>query len=115
MERRTVPRSHEGRPRARQIRAGRDRLAGKLTAVPPVAANRAGALAAIPVKAGMDATTIRAVAGLARKRAERGSSAVYQDGMARLGARRALEQLATDLEISADELDRTAKKPRRPA
>lgn len=61
----------------------------------------------------MDAATIRTVADLARKRALRGSSAAYQDGMARLGARKALEQFATDLEISATELERTAKKLRR--
>lgn len=61
----------------------------------------------------MDAATIRVVADLARKRALRGSSGVYQDGMARLGARRALEQLAIDLEISADELERPASRRKR--
>lgn len=58
----------------------------------------------------MDAETIRTVAKLARARAERGSSAARGDGMARLGASRALLQLAVDLEVSADHIDR----PRRP-
>lgn len=61
----------------------------------------------------MDAATIRVVADLARKRAARGGSGVYPDGMARLGAQRALEQLAVDLEVSAAELERTAKPRRR--
>lgn len=54
----------------------------------------------------MDAETIRTVAKLARKRAERGTSAAHGDGMARLGASRALLQLAADLEVTADHIDR---------
>jgi hypothetical protein len=62
----------------------------------------------------MDAATIRAVAELTRKRALR-NSASHGDGMARLGAERALAQLATDLEITAIELERHPRPPRRPA
>lgn len=59
----------------------------------------------------MDAETIRAVAKIARSRAERGGgSAAQGDGMSRLGASRALRQLATDLEITAAEFDRTTAK-----
>src|SRR3546814_18317713 len=50
----------------------------------------------------MDAETMRTVARLARSRADRGSSATHGDGLARLGAARALRQLAVDLEVSAD-------------
>lgn len=59
----------------------------------------------------MDAETIRAVAKIARSRAERGGgSAAQGDGMSRLGASRALHQLATDLEVTANEFDRTPTK-----
>src|SRR3546814_11944299 len=50
----------------------------------------------------MDAETMRTVARLARSRADRGSSATHGDGLERLGAARALRQLAVDLEVSAD-------------
>ncbi|AMU93212.1 hypothetical protein AOA14_01170 [Sphingopyxis terrae subsp. terrae NBRC 15098] len=50
----------------------------------------------------MDAETMRTVARLARSRADRGSSAAHGDGLQRLGAARALRQLAIDLEVSAD-------------
>lgn len=53
----------------------------------------------------MDAETIRTVAELARQRAERGTSAAQGDGMARLGASRALLQLAADLDVTADHID----------
>lgn len=53
----------------------------------------------------MDAETIRAVARLARARAARGSSAAQGDGLVRLGAARALNQFAIDLEISAAACD----------
>lgn len=59
----------------------------------------------------MDPETIRTVAKLARSRADHaGGSAAREDGMARLGASRALRQLAVDLEVTADEFDRTRKK-----
>jgi hypothetical protein len=59
----------------------------------------------------MDPETLRAAAKLARMRAERGGgSAAREDGMARLGAARALNQLAADLDVTADEFDRPAKK-----
>lgn len=59
----------------------------------------------------MDAETIRAVAKIARSRAERGGgSAARGDGMSRLGASRALHQLATDLEVTAAEFDRPTRK-----
>src|SRR3546814_4649495 len=45
---------------------------------------------------------MRTVARLARSRADRGSSATHGDGLERLGAARALRQLAVDLEVSAD-------------
>src|SRR3546814_3978308 len=45
---------------------------------------------------------MRTVARLARSRADRGSSATRGDGLERLGAARALRQLAVDLEVSAD-------------
>jgi hypothetical protein len=53
----------------------------------------------------MDAATIRAVAELVRKRAAR-NGANHGDGMARLGARRALTQLADDLDVTAREFER---------
>jgi hypothetical protein len=52
----------------------------------------------------MDAATIRVIADLARKRAQRGASSTQGDGMARLGAARALSQLAADLDASAEAL-----------
>lgn len=64
----------------------------------------------------MDPETLRAAAKLARMRAERGGgSAAREDGMARLGASRALHQLAADLDVTADEFDRPTKKRSRPA
>jgi hypothetical protein len=54
----------------------------------------------------MDSTTLRTVAELARKRAARGCSGAQSDGMMRLGAARALNQLAADLEASALEFER---------
>lgn len=56
--------------------------------------------------------TLHIVAGLARKRAERGSSSAQGDGLIRLGATRALTQLAADLEASAQEFARRPTKPR---
>jgi hypothetical protein len=50
----------------------------------------------------MDPQTLRTVADLARKRAARGASGTTSDGLMRLGAHRALEQLAADLEATAD-------------
>jgi hypothetical protein len=52
----------------------------------------------------MDAATIRAVAELVRKRARNGAD--HGDGMARLGARRALTQLADDLDVTARQFER---------
>ena len=54
----------------------------------------------------MDSTTLRTVADLARKRAARGCSGTQGDGLMRLGAARALTQLAADLEASAAEIER---------
>ncbi|MBB4097465.1 hypothetical protein [Sphingomonas kyeonggiensis] len=63
----------------------------------------------------MDTETLRVVAGLARKRAAR-NGADHGDGMARLGAQRALTQLAIDLEVTAAEFDRQDRRVRkRPA
>jgi len=58
----------------------------------------------------MDAETLRAVAKLCRSRAH-AACAAKGDGMARLGAERAMEQLAKDLEASAPHCgtDRTRK------
>lgn len=53
----------------------------------------------------MDSTTLLTVAELARKRAARGCSGTQGDGMMRLGAARALNQLAADLEASASACD----------
>lgn len=50
----------------------------------------------------MDADTLRTVAKLARSRANPPRHYDHRDGMERLGAQRALEQLAKDLEVSAD-------------
>lgn len=61
----------------------------------------------------MDSETLRTVADLTRKRAARGCSGAQDDGMMRLGAARALTQLAVDLEVSAAELERTAGSRRR--
>jgi hypothetical protein len=55
----------------------------------------------------MDSETLRTVADLARRRAARGCSGTHGDGMMRLGAARALTQLAVDIEVSAAELERT--------
>lgn len=59
----------------------------------------------------MDPETLRVVAALARKRA-RGNGADHGDGMARLGAERALTQLAVDLEVSATEFERQHRRAR---
>lgn len=60
----------------------------------------------------MDPETLSAIASLARGRAEVATSPEMKrnlrdrrDGPERLGAARALEQLARDLEVSADELE----------
>lgn len=52
----------------------------------------------------MDSITLRKVARLARSRAEMTArdSDGHRDGLERLGALRALEQLARDLEVTAD-------------
>jgi len=50
----------------------------------------------------MDAKTLRMVAKLARSRAHPPRQHDHRDGMERLGAERALEQLASDLEVSAN-------------
>ena len=57
-----------------------------------------------------DAGTLRLVADLARSRAQRDAKDHGKDGMYRLGAQRALEQLAKDLEASADEEDRETRR-----
>jgi len=53
----------------------------------------------------LDATTLRRAAALARQRAERASWR-HEDGMARLGAQRALDLLVRDLDATADHEDR---------
>jgi len=53
----------------------------------------------------LDAATLRKAAELARLRANRAPRR-HEDGMARLGAQRALDQLARDLEATADHEDR---------
>lgn len=50
----------------------------------------------------MDSETLRKVAKLARSRARPPRQYDHRDGLERLGAERALEQLAKDLEVSAD-------------
>jgi hypothetical protein len=50
--------------------------------------------------------TLRTVVDLARKRAARGCSGAQSDGLMRLGATRALNQLAADLEATAAECER---------
>ncbi|WP_245646381.1 hypothetical protein [Sphingobium abikonense] len=49
---------------------------------------------------------MRTIAQLARSRAELGSSAAHRDGLERLGAARALRQLAADLDATAEEFER---------
>jgi hypothetical protein len=51
---------------------------------------------------GMDSETLRKVAKLARSRARPPRQYDHGDGLERLGAERALEQFARDLEVSAD-------------
>lgn len=50
----------------------------------------------------MEVETLRKVAKLARSRAKPPRSVDKRDGLMRLGAERALEQLAADLEVMAD-------------
>ena len=57
----------------------------------------------------MDPETLRAVAKLARSRAamqDRFDLMAHKDGLERVGAKRALQQLAADLEASADHVGR---------
>jgi hypothetical protein len=49
----------------------------------------------------LDPETLRAAARLARLRAHPTTGHDHRDGMERLGAQRALEQLADDLEVTA--------------
>lgn len=53
----------------------------------------------------MDAETLRAVAKLARARALPPRTVDGRDGLIRLGAQRALEQFAKDLEVMAQHCD----------
>jgi len=53
----------------------------------------------------MDASTLRKAAEMARLRAN-DAPRRYEDGMARLGAQRALDQLVRDLDATADHEDR---------
>ncbi|AOR80844.1 hypothetical protein BES08_29020 (plasmid) [Novosphingobium resinovorum] len=62
----------------------------------------------------MDADTIRTIAGLALQRSVRCESAASSDGLSRLGASRALVQFARDLNATANELEREARKRKRP-
>lgn len=52
-----------------------------------------------------DPATLRIVAKLARKRAEPPRSVDHRDGLERLGAEKALLQLAKDLEVTADHIE----------
>lgn len=61
----------------------------------------------------MDAETLRAAATLARRRASPPRHLDQRDGLERLGARRALVQLAKDLEVTAAEIERQAKRSAR--
>ena len=67
---------------------------------PPAASNVAFARAMV-YEAAMDAETLRKIAELARSRANPPRNVDKRDGLMRLGAQRALEQFATDLEIMA--------------
>lgn len=60
----------------------------------------------------MDEATVRTIAALVRKRAARSAQVSQGDGMSRLGASRALNQLAADLEASAEAL-KPRPRPRR--
>lgn len=60
----------------------------------------------------MDSETLRAAARLARAQSTPPRSVDHRDGLERLGARRALEQLARDLEITADHEERQDRKGR---
>ena len=60
----------------------------------------------------MDPDTLRAAAEIARQRAATAKSSVLRerlqdkrDGLERLGAARALDQLARDLDVTADEFE----------
>lgn len=62
----------------------------------------------------MDPTTLRAAAEMARQRAAIARSSVARkrlqdrrDGLERLGAARALDQLARDLDATAEEFERS--------
>lgn len=68
----------------------------------PIDSRIAGAGKTFRLLSPMDPHTLRTVADLARKRAAHGASGTTSDGLMRLGAHRALEQLAADLEASAD-------------
>lgn len=57
----------------------------------------------------MDPETLKAAAAIAKGRAVRASQGHpgdRRDGLERLGAQRALEQLARDLEVTAEEFDK---------
>jgi hypothetical protein len=53
--------------------------------------------------------TLRMAARLASARADMPRSVDHRDGLERLGAERALKQLAKDLEATADHLDREGR------
>jgi hypothetical protein len=63
----------------------------------------------------MDPETLRVAARIARQRAQRSVAVSQGDGMSRLGAQRALEQLARDLEASARQFDPPARRRNRSA
>ncbi|RXZ34825.1 hypothetical protein EO081_03975 [Sphingomonas desiccabilis] len=56
-----------------------------------------------------DPVTLRMAARLPTARASRPRSVDQRDGLERLGAERALKQLAKDLEATADHLDRKGR------
>lgn len=87
----------------RAAHAARTRLPHRIARAPPGPLASKARHGYYPV---MDSTTLRTVAGLARKRAARGCSGTQSDGLMRLGAARALNQLAADLEASATESER---------
>jgi hypothetical protein len=61
----------------------------------------------------IDPYTLRVVAGLIRSRMSRLDMDTRMDGLQRLGAARALKQLAVDLEISADHVSKPVRARKR--
>lgn len=62
-----------------------------------------------PEVAAPDPGTLRMIAGMARKRAAMPRSVDHRDGLERLGAEKALLQLAKDLEATADDVEASVR------